>query len=357
MEVLIFLTNEIMRPNLKEIFTASFQDNQGKFIDVLTQHEINLLIEHKLFKCFLPASLGGLGLSLEETLLVIEEAAFINGSLGWLVQIGNGGMYFATNFPEELAEKFLRSTDAVISGSGTPTTTATAVEGGYRLSGSWRLCSGSAYATLFTVTFYTPDQNEVLSAVVPRKEVHVIEDWDTIGMRNTSTNTIQVTDVFIPFAHTFKVTERKSYLNEKVLGLPFILYAQAFFIHVVYGVFERMLEETQIALDIKRMEWTVKNPERIARLERLIREGELLIQNGKATTAEIIAIMLKDNYTSTPEIEDGFQSKFSRVAVDIRKHAHEMFHAIGIDVLYRGNAVTICYLDLLSVSQHKLLAE
>jgi hypothetical protein len=339
-----------MLPDLHAIFSNSFRTAEGDYSDLITDKEIELLFQHKLFKCFLPESLGGLALDLPATLRIIQDAAYINGSLGWLVQIGNGGMYFATNFDEKLAEKFLQPANAVISGSGTPTAKAVACEGGYMLSGSWKYCSGSAYATLFTVTFTTDDSDEILSAVVPRKEVKVINDWDTIGMRNTSTNTIQLENVFLSNDQLFKVSERKAYFNEPALSLPFILYAQAFFIHVVFGVFDRLLTEAEQMLPEN-----TSTSERVKKCLELIQKGRISLETSKKTVDSIVLKILAPSASFTEEEELAFQQTFIEKAKEMRVLAAELYASMGIEVIYRNNPVAICYMDLVTVSQHKLL--
>ena len=339
-----------MLPDLHTIFSHSFRTAEGDYSDLLTDNEIELLFQHKLFKCFLPESLGGLALDLPATLRIIQDAAYINGSLGWLVQIGNGGMYFATNFDEKLAEKFLQPADAVISGSGTPTAKAISCEGGYMLSGSWKYCSGSAYATLFTVTFTTDDSDEILSAVVPRKEVKVINDWDTIGMRNTSTNTIQLENVFLSNDQLFKVSERKAYFNEPALSLPFILYAQAFFIHVVFGVFDRFLIEAEQMLPEK-----TSTSERVRKCLELIQKGRITLETSKNTVDSILSKILAPSASFSEEEELAFQQTFIEKAKELRVLAAELYANMGIEVIYRKNPVAIFYMDLVTVSQHKLL--
>lgn len=339
-----------MLPNLHAIFSNSFRTAEGDYSDKITDKEIELLFQHKLFKCFLPESLGGLALDLPSTLRIIQDAAYINGSLGWLVQIGNGGMYFATNFDEKLAEKFLQPADAVISGSGTATSTAIVCDGGYMLSGKWKYCSGSAYATLFTVTFTTDDSDEILSAVVPRKEVKVINDWDTIGMRNTSTNTIQLENVFLSNEQLFKVSERKAYFNEPALSLPFILYAQAFFIHVVFGVFDRFLIEAEQMLPEN-----TNISERVKKCLELIQKGRISLETSKKTVDSIVLKILAPTASFSEEEEMNFQRMFVDKAHEIRNSANDLYAILGIEVIYRKHPVAICYADLVTVSQHKLL--
>lgn len=342
-----------MKPDLFNIFRHSFRSADGRFQDLITEQEIDLLFEHKLFKCYLQKDLGGLGLNITQTLQVIEDAAYINGSLGWLVQIGNGGMYFVSNFEESIAKEIFSPANAVIAGSGTATVLAIRLEGGYRLTGSWKYCSGSAYASLFTVTFRTNDSDEIVSAMVPRKDVKVIEDWDTLGMRGTSTNSIEVSDIFIPDKYLFKMPEQKSFGNDPVFNLPFFIYAQAFFIHVVYGIFSRMIEESEKLVDGKKEHWNLTNPARNEQVNTLLTTARQLLSDSKQLTSSLVEKSLLT--ILDVEEEKQIQEKFVRCALEIRSQTHALYTSMGMDVLYRSHPIAVCFADLITCTQHRLL--
>ena len=59
--------------------------------------------------------------------------------------------------------------------------------------------------------------------------------------------------------------------------------------------------------------------------------------------------------SENPENEQELAAVFIESAKKIRSKAHEIYAALGIDVLYRKHPVCICYNDLLTASQHKLL--
>jgi len=79
------------------------------------------------------------------------------------------------------------------------------VEGGYRVSGSKHFASGSPGGDLLvTSAAWTtcPDGPAVLHFAVPLNApgVSVGNDWDTLGMRGTGSNTVTLANVFVPEA-------------------------------------------------------------------------------------------------------------------------------------------------------------
>ena len=84
-----------------------------------------------------------------------------------------------------------------------PSAVASRVEAGYRVSGRKVFCSQAPAATLITTSAVYEDPREgmtVLAIMVPMsgEGVRIIETWDTLGMRGTSSHDTQLTEVFVP---------------------------------------------------------------------------------------------------------------------------------------------------------------
>jgi len=321
-----------MIPSIKDIFRDSFKNSKGEYLNELKAKEINLLFEHKLFKCFLSERLNGLGLTIPQTLSIIEDASYINGSLGWLIQIGNGGNYFLTNFDEKAGIDLFSKKNAVIAGSGTATTSAKLVENGVIVSGKWKFCSGSEYATLFTITFKIGDSDETKSGIIPREQVKIIDDWKTIGMKNTSSNSIELENVFIPNEHIFSVFDKKSFLDETVFNLPFIIYAQAFFISVAFGIFKRLLDETEKTIN-ETQTFNNRQSDRLLKMCKINSKGFIQLENGKKDISELINMLIEQPNIDV-NISKQIQEKFIFHSNNLRTHALEIFVNHGINSIY-----------------------
>ncbi|HEV2238186.1 MAG TPA: acyl-CoA dehydrogenase family protein [Ktedonobacterales bacterium] len=84
-----------------------------------------------------------------------------------------------------------------------PTATATRVDGGFRVTGRKVFCSQAPAADLLSTAAVYEDPGEgmtVLGILVPMTSegVRIIETWDTMGMRGTSSHDVQLSDVFVP---------------------------------------------------------------------------------------------------------------------------------------------------------------
>lgn len=343
-----------MVPEVRNLFKDQFKRN-GRYLNELSPSTIELIFVHNLFKCFLPKELGGLDLTMLETLKIIEDAAYLNGSFGWLIQIGNGGNYFASCFTEQKTKSLFTPKDAVIAGSGAPSGTGSRTAGGYVLNGNWKYCSGSDYASLFTVTFCDSETNEQFAAILPRDAVKITKDWNAIGLMNTSTHSIHLNSVFVPEDSVFKVNVKLCMQNHSVFNLPFIIFAQAFFIHVMIGVFDHFLDESINLLQVKSAHWKSLFPKRYAQLTWELEEGKQLVQTSRQRAENCVYDM--QSFGSPVDKEDKYNKEMRYYAARIRQQAHMIYGLLGIEVLDRDHVISVCYLDLLTTSQHYLFVE
>lgn len=214
---------------------ATSLDNLACFPD----EALEVITKNKHFHLFVPEERGGLGYSLPKGMRIIEAYARIEGNLGWIVQIGAGGGVFAAYLEEEVAVEFLSRPDQVIAGSDFVGGKATPVDGGYQVSGEWKYASGALHATAFTGNCRItkgPDEGKVKAVIVPADQVSVIKDWNAMGMRATDSHAFRIDPVFVPENHTFVVAPDQLLITNRLLKLPFMLYARALFTPVLIGV-------------------------------------------------------------------------------------------------------------------------
>jgi alkylation response protein AidB-like acyl-CoA dehydrogenase len=341
-----------MKPEIRKIFAGHFSDDRGNYCNKIEAKTIEAIFDQGLFKCFLPENYGGLGLSLIETLDVIEACAYENGSLGWLIQIGNGGMYFASNFDQGTSLDLFSPKNAVIAGSGAPSGFGKKTENGYLVTGTWNYCSGSDHATLFTVTFNDQETGETFAAIMSRDDVQRIKTWNSIGLRHTSTDTIRLETVFIPAGHVFNVSEQKGLTEVAIFRVPFTFFAQAFFLHTAFGIYERLLSESTNHLDRKSAHWSTHFPKRLNRAMHVIQQGHDLLN----THRSLIRAVVEENVRNE-KVEDHQSADLIQIAKNLRNSAHEIYSMLGIEVLDRDHVIAICYQDILATTQHYLLVD
>jgi 3-hydroxy-9,10-secoandrosta-1,3,5(10)-triene-9,17-dione monooxygenase len=169
-------------------------------------HEVHeLFVEAGLYRILQPRKYGGLELGVTAFFRVISEVARGCPSTGWCLCLAAGhALQLASYFPEAAqAEVFGRSGYMVSPASGNSSDAAAIAEdGGFRITGKWRYCSGSPYSTHFMGLMKLPvgTGGEEVDAwfIVNRDQYEVLDDWGGImGMKGSGSNSIQVTDAFV----------------------------------------------------------------------------------------------------------------------------------------------------------------
>ncbi len=172
---------------------------------------LGALHEARLFRMFLPRSAGGDEIEPTTYLRAIEEIGRHDGSVAWCLFVGNSSALLAAYLPPEIARDIFADPRAVIAWGPPGPARASAVPGGYRVSGRWRFASGCRHSTWMGAHCQVeePDGSLRLNAagrpttrslLFPTRQATLIDDWDVIGLRGTASTSYAVSDLFIPEA-------------------------------------------------------------------------------------------------------------------------------------------------------------
>jgi 3-hydroxy-9,10-secoandrosta-1,3,5(10)-triene-9,17-dione monooxygenase len=148
---------------------------------------------------------GGPELGTEAAVEVIAEIAKGDVSAGWVFGLLASHYWLVCLFSPEVQEEMWGDDPGVMMSSSFAASEGTVerVDGGYRISGRWPWSSGSNHATWAMVGIMMPpegpDQPPHLRwGLLPRPDYRVDDDWRTIAMRGTGSNTLIVEDAFVP---------------------------------------------------------------------------------------------------------------------------------------------------------------
>jgi indole-3-acetate monooxygenase len=161
----------------------------------------------------LPRSLGGAELDPPTFAQVMEEIAKADASTAWVLgQTAGCSMISAYLEPEAAARVFGPPRSVLAWGAG-PQGRAIAVDGGYRLTGSWAFASGLHEATWLgahapivgadDTPHRHPDGSPVVRTLLfPIAAATVSDVWHVLGLRGTGSDSYAVKDLFVPRAYT-----------------------------------------------------------------------------------------------------------------------------------------------------------
>ena len=326
----------------------------------LPEDVLELIYEHQLFKLFTAKELGGKDLDLLEGIKVFQKMSVLDGNFGWLVTIGTGGNAFIPTLNKEVCEKIFLPRNAVIAGSGYPSGIAVKIDGGYRVTGQWKYCSGADYATTFTMNCFVENEgirtDKIISCSVNCDQVEVLNDWRAMGLKATASHTIRVQDVWVPEEETFQLGIIKNKYGSAVHSFPFGAFAEASFLSVCLGITENFLEETAIL--VKQRNNDPSRTERMGAIQFLLMQQQ---KNFRQLEEQFYSLLNEywQKHKEGHELTDEELQQFSRMSKDIAAAcvdiANSLIRRLGMDAIMETSSINRIWRNLYTAAHHSFL--
>ncbi|MGE2835855.1 acyl-CoA dehydrogenase family protein [Mycobacterium sp. SMC-4] len=200
------------------------QASESEHDRTLTAAVVDAMWSTGLMTAFNPVAAGGVEPSFAEMIETWIEMAWQDGSFGWIGIANMPSSFAAASYlPDDgFAEVFTANDNRVtMGGQFFPNGQGVAVDGGYRLTGSWSFGSGTGHAEYVAAGFFPMDDGQMRwvaegvpdmqVAVVPRTEVGFRDGWHVQGLKGTGSYDYAIEDVFVPHRRTFPLFTRRPY--------------------------------------------------------------------------------------------------------------------------------------------------
>jgi alkylation response protein AidB-like acyl-CoA dehydrogenase len=182
----------------------------------LPAHLFESLADAGLFHLLLPRSLGCAELDLPTYVRVIGELGLADASTAWVVSQCSVFATYAARMPRAAARAiWIDPPRSIVANTPLPTATATAVPGGYRVTGRQGFSTGCRHATWLAAQapvtkngaprLLEGGEPDIRYFFVPAVEASLLDTWQVRGMRGTGTHHFAVNDVFVPEERTVLV--------------------------------------------------------------------------------------------------------------------------------------------------------
>jgi indole-3-acetate monooxygenase len=166
-----------------------------------------------LFRMLLPRSLGGAELDPPTFVQVLEEVAKADASTAWVLGQTAGCSMVAAYLKPAVARAIFCAPRGVLAWGSGPQGRAVAVDGGYRLTGSWPYASGIRESTWIGAHTFVVDADGrprchadgapvIRTLLFPREQATITDVWNVMGLRGTGSDTYEVNDLFVPEDHS-----------------------------------------------------------------------------------------------------------------------------------------------------------
>jgi 3-hydroxy-9,10-secoandrosta-1,3,5(10)-triene-9,17-dione monooxygenase len=251
---------------------------------------------------------------------------------------------------------------ALLSSSTMPAGTATAVDGGFRLSGRWRYASGCEHCEWVLLGgLIENNPSDWRFFVVPRREYKTIDTWQVAGLQGTGSIDVILEDVFVPAYRTQRLQDN-FLLRGAGQGLnTSSLYRVSFGQIFVRGVSTSGLGALQAML----MALLEYGSTRVSRAGGRLAENpfvQLLCAEATAAIDEMRATLHRNfrvlhdyaDRSETPPLDLRLQYKFQSAAVIERctRLAARIFKATGAGGLSEQLPFGGIFADLMAARQH-----
>ncbi|MBL4801941.1 MAG: acyl-CoA dehydrogenase family protein [Emcibacter sp.] len=283
------------------------------------EHIVQMLRKVGAYKLTVPKEYGGLGVDMKTWMDVVTEIGRGDAGVAWGVTLNASCSWvFSSFFPKHIVDEVFSDPDAVLAGVFTGRKlTSRPVKGGIFIDeGTWFFNSGVYEATwdLLGVTMFD-EAGEPIGpgiALVPMSDVHILNDWNTTGIRGSGSSNVTMKNVFIPnerIIPLFPLMDGSYPLtnDSAIASVPFAPAMVSILSYPILGAGLHMLEhflETLPRRDIKLTTYTKAAEAPVTHLilgeaSGKIEAGRLLIENGVkemtdyATRGEIMPQLLR----------------------------------------------------------------
>jgi indole-3-acetate monooxygenase len=165
----------------------------------------------RLFRMLLPRSFGGDETHPGQYLAAIEEIARQDASVAWNVFVANSSALIAAYLEPDAARSIFADPATIVAWGPPNASSAIAVEGGYRLSGTWEFASGCRHASWLGAHCPIEEADGLLrrnrsgrpsvqTLLFPSRQATLVDTWNTIGLRGTASDSYRVRELFVPEA-------------------------------------------------------------------------------------------------------------------------------------------------------------
>lgn len=162
------------------------------------------LAANGLYRIGAPTWCGGESADPATQFRTIEAIAEADGSAGWNLMIGIETFGLIAPGMATCAD-LIADPRVILCSSTAAVGRADAVDGGYRVSGTWQFVSGCQNSRVFGATVRRFDGGEPLSeetlyAMLPLGDYSIVDTWNVSGLRGSGSHDVRVEDAFVPHA-------------------------------------------------------------------------------------------------------------------------------------------------------------
>jgi indole-3-acetate monooxygenase len=323
------------------------------------------LHDSRLFRMLLPRSAGGDETEPAIYVAALEELARHDASIGWNTFTANSAALIAAYLEPAVNRAVFADPRSSVAWGPPNACRASAVDGGYRLTGRWDFGSGCRQANWMGAHCHVLEADGALrlnrfgrptirTLLFPASEATLLDTWHTIGLRGTASDSYSVDDLFV--SEAFSSTREDPTLRRE-RGPLYAFTMQCLYATgvaaVAFGIARAMLSEF-IALASR------KTPRNLARLadnavvQAEVARAEARLGSARAYLIETLTTIYPDADEVAP-IEIADRARVRLACTNAIQGAAEVadfaYKAAGVDAIFPGSPFERRFRDMHTLSQ------
>lgn len=334
----------------------------------LIAEQLALVYKRQWFKIWVPKVCGGLQLSLPEGLRLLEELAYLDGSLSWTVTLCSGANMFAGFIDLDFSQEVFKQREVCLGGSGRVAGRAVWDGVSYTISGQWPYATGAPHLSHFTLNAYIyhgdeqqfdADGNPMFrSFFVPKEDVLIHDDWDTFGLESTASHSFSLMNYRVDAKYSFQLETSLREVDEPLFRIPFRPFADVTLLVNYLGMYRRFVDlaHKYFFEKSKNPIWeTTYSKSRFALLDEC--QNQLILDQNKVNTLvdAIWSRALVDVVDENDPLVVELYSTARSIVKAMRKAVIDVFPLLGIRAAQREEELNIVFRNIFTATQHSLL--
>jgi alkylation response protein AidB-like acyl-CoA dehydrogenase len=324
-----------------------------------------------LWRLLVPKRAGGDQRGFRDAAALIGACSRHCSAAGWVLMVSAAHDWIIAGFAEAAQDDVWRhGPDGVTPGSLAPSGAIAPVDGGFRITGRWSFNSGAAHGEWFLLGNVDRSSGQDRGAkprlyhvVVPRADLALDDNWQTIGLRGTGSVDATARDVFVP-AHRAMDTglllggrgEWASRHDSNLYRIPIIPGLAAYLAAAAEGIAESAFDAALDLITSQRDRYTGNR-----KLERPGLHMRLAEARGELTCA---ARLLRDTLDLLEQAADQDDSPALRAqakyqaayAVELfRRAVDRLMAAAGARSAFDDSALQRAFRDLTMAAKHEMI--
>ena len=350
-----------LRREEKEFIAA--ESEKAEKLGRLTEKQLQLIYRQKWFHLLVPAEIGGAEMDLVDFALLMEEMARVDGSFAWAVNLGAGANMFAGFMKPAVAKEIFGSEKACVAGSGAVGGEAEKKKEGFMINGRWKYASGAKHATHFS--FNSPidgDVNNIKSFLMPLKYVEILETWQVMGLKATSSCDFIVENGWVPHDYSFDLQEPSPYSRKTLYRFPFMILAEINMLVMLTGLAKSFFEQCMQIAEGK-IRKTHSSQNLLLKEPLFEKKSKQLLQRFEDKRKVVFGLLeqIWNKVGKEEEIgkeeEEQFTNSVLESAVASRKMVDGIYPLMAMSVVFEKSKINRTWRDFKVASQHALLSE